>query len=98
MMLDSFCLDAVVLMLASQLQTCVTNVSAKNTHFRSALNRIDFISDATKNNVEQTTWAFQVVSTRSFETDNGDRRIVPMADMVRRMDRPRHATVLSAAC
>ena len=57
---------------------------SKNTYFRTALNRVDFVSDETKNNDKLTTWAFQAVCTRSFVADNdGDLKIAPIADMVR---------------
>lgn len=51
-------------------------------NFCDALAKIDFLSGQTKNNGDLAKWAFNVVYTRSFGS-NGDKRIAPMADMVR---------------
>ncbi|KAL3827336.1 hypothetical protein ACHAXA_005082 [Cyclostephanos tholiformis] len=42
---------------------------------------IPFLNDDTKYNVDLCNWAYQVVYTRSFESPDGDLRIVPMGDM-----------------
>lgn len=42
---------------------------------------VPFLSDDTVWNEELTTWAFQVVYTRSFESEDGDLRIAPLGDM-----------------
>eukprot|EP00566_Odontella_aurita_P013548 CAMPEP_0113545714 /NCGR_PEP_ID=MMETSP0015_2-20120614/11415_1 /TAXON_ID=2838 /ORGANISM="Odontella" /LENGTH=453 /DNA_ID=CAMNT_0000446111 /DNA_START=144 /DNA_END=1505 /DNA_ORIENTATION=- /assembly_acc=CAM_ASM_000160 len=45
--------------------------------------RVPFLSDETKSNTDLWEWAYQIVYTRSFETNNGsgDLCIAPMADM-----------------
>lgn len=50
-------------------------------HFYNALKQVDFISEQTKNNDDLARWAFNVVYTRSFATDDGEIRIIPLADM-----------------
>lgn len=49
--------------------------------FFQALKHVDFLSEQTKSSKELAKWAFAVVHTRCFETDDGDVRLVPMADM-----------------
>ena len=49
---------------------------------RQALKTVDFVSDEIKKDEETTKWAYSVVATRSLEV-NGERIIIPMADMVR---------------
>lgn len=48
-------------------------------HFKEALKQVDFLSEETKCNGDLAKWAFNVVDTRSFGTD--EKRIVPMGDM-----------------
>lgn len=43
--------------------------------------QVPFLSEQTKCNEPLWTWAYQVVITRSFETDDGDLCIAPLADM-----------------
>lgn len=50
-------------------------------HFKNAVKQVDFISEQTKNDDDLLRWAFNVVYTRSFETPDGDVRIVPLGDM-----------------
>jgi len=42
--------------------------------------KVPFLSVETKGNGNLWTWAYQVVYTRAFETEDGDLRIVPMGD------------------
>lgn len=51
-------------------------------NFEAALKTVDFISEEVKNNKDLTRWAYNIVYTRSFESD-GDVRLTPMVDMVR---------------
>lgn len=51
-------------------------------HFKNALQQVNFISQETKSNDHLTKWAYNVVITRSFETNDGDLKIVPLADML----------------
>jgi len=48
---------------------------------RQALKTVDFVGDATKADDDLLKWVYNVVATRSLEVD-GERIIVPMADMV----------------
>lgn len=48
---------------------------------RQALKTVDFVSDEIKKDEEITKWAYNVVATRSLEV-NGERIIIPMADML----------------
>jgi len=48
---------------------------------RQALKTVDFVEDATKADDDLLKWVYNVVATRSLEVD-GERIIVPMADMV----------------
>lgn len=51
-------------------------------NFKAALKNIDCLSNQLKvDNEEALKWAFNVVSTRAVTTINGDKQIVPMADM-----------------
>jgi len=54
-------------------------------HFYHALKKVPFLSEASKENKTLQRWAFNVVCTRAFVANDGtgDKRIVPMADMVR---------------
>eukprot|EP00977_Amphora_coffeiformis_P008494 scaffold1923_cov160-Amphora_coffeaeformis.AAC.6 len=58
---------------------------AKMTYFHQALQLVDdsIVTEETKINKELANWVFQVVSTRSFPSPDGDVKISPMADMVR---------------
>jgi len=47
----------------------------------SSIKLIPFLNDDFKYDVELCNWVYQVVYTRSFETEDGDLRIVPMGDM-----------------
>ncbi|CAJ1949354.1 unnamed protein product [Cylindrotheca closterium] len=51
---------------------------------RLSVKKVPFLSVETRGNPDLWKWAFQIVSTRSFEADDGsgDLRIVPMADLV----------------
>ena len=51
-------------------------------NYVTALQKVDIISDQTKNNDEVLKWAYNVVSTRCQGSDD-EKVIVPMADMVR---------------
>jgi hypothetical protein len=53
----------------------------KNINCRQALKTVDIVSDETKSNDELLKWVYNVVETRSLEV-NGERIIIPMADMV----------------
>jgi len=57
------------------------NERVRYIQFFQALNFVDFISESTKSSKELTKWAFAVVHTRCFETEDGDVKLVPMADM-----------------
>ena len=52
-------------------------------NFDAALKTVDFISEEVKGNKDLTRWAYNIVQTRSFESDDGDIRLTPMADMVK---------------
>lgn len=47
----------------------------------SSIKLIPFLNEDTKYDVELCNWVYQVVYTRSFETADGDIKIVPMGDM-----------------
>mmetsp|Transcript_20394 Transcript_20394/g.49055 ORF Transcript_20394/g.49055 Transcript_20394/m.49055 type:complete len:478 (+) Transcript_20394:190-1623(+) len=47
----------------------------------SSIKLIPFLNEDTKYDASLCEWAYQIVYTRSFETDDGDVRIVPMGDM-----------------
>mmetsp|Transcript_22839 Transcript_22839/g.49413 ORF Transcript_22839/g.49413 Transcript_22839/m.49413 type:complete len:464 (-) Transcript_22839:188-1579(-) len=47
----------------------------------SSIKLIPFLNEDTKYDVDLCNWVYQVVYTRSFETADGDLRIVPMGDM-----------------
>jgi hypothetical protein len=47
----------------------------------SSIKLIPFLNDDFKYDVELCNWVYQVVYTRSFETEDGDLRIVPMGDV-----------------
>lgn len=49
--------------------------------FFQTLKFVPFLSEETRRNRNLAKWAFAVVYTRSFMSDDGDMRIVPMADM-----------------
>lgn len=51
---------------------------------RLSVKKVPFLSVETRGNPDLWKWAFQIVSTRSFEADDGsgDLRIVPIADLV----------------
>ena len=58
---------------------------------RQALKSVDFVSEQTKGDEELLKWIYNVVETRSLEVD-GERIIIPMADMVsREMKKEMHA-------
>lgn len=42
---------------------------------------VPFLNDDTKYDVDLCTWVYQIVYTRSFESGDGDLRIVPLADV-----------------
>ena len=50
--------------------------------FRRALSAFDYVSPETKNNSELLKFAYNVVFTRARRSDEGDYRIVPVADMI----------------
>ncbi|KAL3931721.1 MAG: hypothetical protein SGBAC_011178 [Bacillariaceae sp.] len=50
--------------------------------FRRALGAFDYVSPETKNNSDLLKFAYNVVFTRSWRSDEGDYRIVPVADMM----------------
>jgi len=50
--------------------------------FRQALNSFEYLSAETKSNSELMKFAYNVVFTRSRPTDDGDYRIIPVADMI----------------
>ncbi|KAL7459918.1 hypothetical protein ACHAWC_011849 [Mediolabrus comicus] len=47
----------------------------------SSIKLVPFLNDDTKYDVDLCTWVYQIVYTRSFESGDGDLRIVPLADM-----------------
>jgi len=51
-------------------------------NFNQAIQKVEFLSEEMKKDRDLVRWAYQIVCTRSFESD-GDVRIVPVADMVR---------------
>ena len=51
-------------------------------NFVAALQKVNILSEETKSDNDLAKWAFNVVYTRSFGT-NDEKAIVPMADMVR---------------
>lgn len=69
------CLPPLVFSLARAERVKVDN-------FHDALQEVNFLSQATKQNKELTKWAYNVVTTRCWGPDE-DKQIVPMADMVR---------------
>lgn len=68
------CIPPLVASLAKQERARLNNLSVK---------RVPFLSNDTKGNMELWKWAFQIVYTRSFDSNDGtgDLRIAPMADM-----------------
>lgn len=53
----------------------------KYDNFVDAIKEVDFISESTKSDTVALKWAFNVVRTRRIKTPEGDKQIVPMADM-----------------
>lgn len=51
-------------------------------NFFAALQKVNILSEETKSDIDLAKWAFNVVYTRSWGT-NDEKAIVPMADMVR---------------
>ena len=51
-------------------------------NYVSALKKVNIISEQTKNNEQALKWAYNIVSTRMWGSDD-EKVIVPMADMVR---------------
>ena len=47
----------------------------------SSIKLIPFLNDDTKYDVDLCNWVYQVVYTRSFETEDGDLKIIPMGDV-----------------
>jgi hypothetical protein len=47
----------------------------------STMKLIPFLNEDTTYDVELCNWVYQIVYTRSFETDDGDVKIVPMGDV-----------------
>ena len=47
----------------------------------SSIKLVPFLNDDTKYDVDLCTWVYQIVYTRSFESGDGDLRIVPLADV-----------------
>ena len=47
----------------------------------SSIKLIPFLNDDTKYDVDLVNWVYQIVYTRSFETEDGDVKIVPMGDV-----------------
>lgn len=47
----------------------------------SSIKLIPFLNEDTKYDVDLCNWIYQIVYTRSFETEDGDLKIVPMGDM-----------------
>ena len=62
---------------------------------RQALKTVDFVGDATKADDDLLKWVYNVVATRSLEVD-GERIIVPMADMVSVSGGDNHPRLLRA--
>lgn len=54
-------------------------------NFNQAVQKVDFLGDEIKRDRDLVRWAYQVMLTRSIHVD-GDERIVPMADMVRKTE------------
>lgn len=54
----------------------------KADNFFDVLQKVDFLSPATKSNKELSNWAYNIVTTRCWGPDD-DKQIIPMADMVR---------------
>eukprot|EP00985_Skeletonema_marinoi_P001908 scaffold773_cov140-Skeletonema_marinoi.AAC.13 len=47
----------------------------------SSIKMVPYLNEDTKYDVDLCTWVYQIVYTRSFETADGDLKIVPLADM-----------------
>ena len=47
----------------------------------SSIKLIPFLDEETKYDTDLVNWIYQIVYTRSFETENGDIKIVPMSDV-----------------
>lgn len=52
----------------------------------SSIKLVPFLNDDTKYDVDLCTWVYQIVYTRSFESGDGDLRIVPLADVSIQLD------------
>jgi hypothetical protein len=56
------------------------NERVRYIQFFQALRHVEFLRQDTKENKALTRWAFALIYTRGFPTEDGDTRIVPMAD------------------
>ncbi|KAL7426272.1 hypothetical protein ACHAXH_000545 [Discostella pseudostelligera] len=66
------CIPPLLAMLCDEERVRLFNISVKQ--------GLPFLSDEIKSDPDLWKWAYQVVYTRGFETDNGDFNICPMAD------------------
>eukprot|EP00980_Cylindrotheca_fusiformis_P026186 scaffold15497_cov117-Cylindrotheca_fusiformis.AAC.13 len=75
---DNFCLSCLPPFIKSLCQIERDQYGA----FRRALTAFDYLTPESKSNDELLKFAYNVVFTRSWRTDDGDYRIVPVADML----------------
>ena len=76
--LDDFCLSCLPPFIKSLCQKERDQFGA----FKRALNSFEWVSPETKVNSEVLKFAYNVVFTRSWQSDNGGYRIIPVADML----------------
>jgi len=76
--MDRFCLDCLPPFLKSLVQTDRDQL----VKFKKALQSFEYLSPETKSNNGLLVFAYNVVFTRSWQSDEGDYRIVPLADMM----------------
>ena len=76
--MDSFCLSCLPPFLKSLCQIEQDQLEA----FSQALNVFDYVSPESKANPELMKFAYNIVFTRSWRSEEGDYRIVPVADMI----------------
>mmetsp|Transcript_35499 Transcript_35499/g.86054 ORF Transcript_35499/g.86054 Transcript_35499/m.86054 type:complete len:488 (+) Transcript_35499:132-1595(+) len=76
--MDNFCLSVLPPYIKAVCQTERDQLGA----FKRALGAFDYLSPETNNNSDLLKFAYNVVFTRSWRSDEGDYRIVPVADMM----------------
>lgn len=76
--MDDFCLSCLPPFIKSLCQTERDQLGK----FKSALTNFEYVSPESKSNNELLEFAYNVVFTRSWRSDEGDYRIVPVADMM----------------